>query len=66
MIEEYKHFYNMNEGTSDLIIAIAVAISSIIIKALTKKIKWGWKIVIGMLFAIMLSMIGHLIVKMLY
>ncbi len=53
----------MSEWTSDFIISICVIIGMMIIKLLPKKIKWGWRLVIGMTAAIALSITGHLIVK---
>ncbi len=54
----------MNEGISDFIITIAAIISVVIIKVLPKSIKWGWRMVIGVFSAIILSTIGHLIIKL--
>ncbi len=56
----------MNEWVSDFIITVTVTIGVVIIKVLPKKIKWGWRLVIGLLSAIILSMIGHLIVTLFY
>ncbi len=54
----------MNEWISDFIIAVTAAIGVVIIRVLPKKIKLGWRIVIGLLSIIVLSMIGHLVVKL--
>ncbi len=54
----------MNEWTSDFIIKLSVIIGVVIITLLPKRIKWGWRLVIGMASAILLSVIGHLIVKL--
>lgn len=55
----------MKESTSDLIITICVIIGVFIIRILPKKIWWVWRMLIGMLSAIALSVITHLIVKQL-
>ncbi len=55
----------MSDSTSDLIITLSVIIGVLIIKLLPARIKWGWRAIIGMVCAIILSIIGHLIVKFL-
>ncbi len=55
----------MKESTSDLIITICVIIGVFIIRILPKKIWWVWRMLIGLLSAIALSVITHLIVKQL-
>ncbi|MDE7396471.1 MAG: hypothetical protein K2M98_01955 [Muribaculum sp.] len=55
----------MDPWTSDFIITISVIIGSFIAKALPKKVKTIWKIVIALISAIILSMLGHIIVKLL-
>ncbi len=59
-----KYFNKMNDWISDFIITVTITIGVVIIKILPKKIKWGWRLVIGLLSAIMLSTIGHLIIKL--
>ncbi len=51
----------MREWASDLIIAIAVIIGWVVFKKLPYKIKWWWRAAIGILLAIILSIIGHLV-----
>ncbi len=53
----------MKESTSDLIITLCVIIGVFIIRILPKKIWWGWRVFIGLVSAIALSVITHLIVK---
>ena len=53
----------MTEGTSDLIISISIAISGVITAFLPKRIKWGWKLLVGLGMAIVLSIGGHIVVR---
>lgn len=53
----------MNDWTSDFIITISVIISSITVRLLPKKVKMVWRIAVTLIFAIFLSIIGHLMVK---
>ena len=54
----------MTNGTSDFIIAISVIIGVIVAKVLPQKLALLWRILIAMTLAIILSIIGHLVVKM--
>lgn len=63
-----SHFYNpkdkfMSEELSDFIIAISLVVVGVVMKVLPEKIKWGWRLLIGLLAAIVCSVIGHLIAK---
>ena len=53
----------MNEGLSDTIIAISIVAGTLIGKLFFKKLKWGWQLLIILVLSIVISIIGHLIVK---
>lgn len=53
----------MTDGTSDFIITISMIIGGLLTKYLPSKIKWWWRLIIGLIFAIILSILIHLIVK---
>ena len=54
----------MNDGISDFIITFSIIIGGLLAKILPSKIKWWWRLVIGLLVAIILSILVHLLVKM--
>ncbi len=53
----------MNEGLSDSIIAISIVVGTFIGKFFFKKLKWGWQLLIILALSIVISILGHLIVK---
>lgn len=53
----------MDSWTSDFIISISVIIGALVAKILPKKIKLVWRIAIALVVAILLSILGHIIVK---
>lgn len=53
----------MTEGISDFIIAISMIVGGLLARTLPSKIKWWWRLMIGLLVAIILSILIHLIVK---
>ena len=54
----------MTESISDFIITISLILGGAIIKLLPKKLKWGWRLLIGLAASITLSILGHIIVKL--
>lgn len=54
----------MDNWISDFIIAISVIIGTVIAKALPKKVKLIWRILIALASMIVLSMLGHIIAKL--
>lgn len=53
----------MNEGISDTIIAISIAVGTLIGRLYFKKLKWGWQLLIILVLSIVISILGHIIVK---
>lgn len=53
----------MSDWTSDFIITLSVILGLLLIKLLPERLKWGWRLLIGMIVSILLSISGHLIVK---
>ncbi len=53
----------MNEGVSDFIIAISIALATLIGKIYFKKLKWGWQLLIILVLSVAISIVGHIIVK---
>ena len=53
----------MNEGLSDTIIAISIVVGTLIGKIFFKKLKWGWQLLIILGLSIVISVLGHLVVK---
>ena len=55
----------MNDGISDFIITISMIIGGFLAKFLPSKIKWWWRLIIGLLVAIILSTLIHILAKIL-
>ena len=55
----------MTNGTSDFIISIAAVLGAVSVKFLPKRLRLIWKILIMLGIMILISIIGHLIAKLL-
>lgn len=53
----------MDSWASDFVITVSIIISGLTVNILAKKLKWGWKLLLTLAVAIILSTIGHLIIK---
>lgn len=54
----------MSDWTSDFIITLSLIIGGLVVKLLPRKPKWGWQLLLWLVISIILSIIGHLIVKL--
>ncbi len=54
----------MTESISDFIITISLIFGGVVIKLLPKRLKWGWRLLIGLAASIIFSILGHIIVKL--